>query len=129
MTVPKRQLVLNAFLVPAGHHVAAWRHPLAQAAGGVDFSHYKRLAQTAEAALFDSLFVADFAISVERKDIGAVARTATAAFLEPMTLLAGLAVVTERIGLIGTVTTTYNDPYNLARKFASLDLISGGRAG
>ncbi len=89
----QRQMVLNAFLMPAGHQVAAWRHPEAAAAGGADFNHYKRLAQAAEAALFDSIFVADFAMSVGEKEIALASRTASSAFLEPMTLLSGLAAV------------------------------------
>jgi len=124
-----RQLVLNAFLVPSGHHVAAWRHPDAEAAGGVDFAHYRQLAQIAEEALFDSIFVADFSASFDQQSAKVMARTGGSAGLEPLTLLSALAAVTKRIGLIATVTTTFNEPYNLARKFASLDLISQGRAG
>jgi FMN-dependent oxidoreductase (nitrilotriacetate monooxygenase family) len=129
MVNSNRQLVLNAFLVPAGHHIAAWRHSDAEAAGGVDFEHYRQLAQIAEDALFDSIFIADFSASYDPKDAPVIARTGTSASLEPITLLSALAAVTKRIGLIATVSTTFNEPYNLARKFASLDLLSRGRAG
>jgi FMN-dependent oxidoreductase (nitrilotriacetate monooxygenase family) len=129
MVNTNRHLVLNAFLVPGGHHIAAWRHPDSEAAGGIDFEHYRQLAQIAEDALFDSLFVADFSASFEKKDARLVARTGVSATLEPITLLSALAAVTKRIGLIATVSTSFNEPFNLARKFASLDLISHGRAG
>lgn len=112
-----RQLKLGAFLLHNGHHVAAWRHP--QADSGRDpFALYKKLVQTAERACFDTVFFAD-----------SVALTSGVGGLEPLTLLSALAAVTEHIGLIGTATTTYNEPYHVARKFASLDRISGGRAG
>lgn len=129
MVNSQRHIVLNAFLVPTGHHVAAWRHPAAEAAGGLDFAHYQQLARIAEDALFDSIFVADFSTSFEQKDAALAARTSSSAFLEPITLLSGLAAVTRRIGLIGTVSSTFNEPFNLARKFASLDVMSHGRMG
>jgi FMN-dependent oxidoreductase (nitrilotriacetate monooxygenase family) len=113
----QRQLRLGAFLLRNGHHVAAWRHPQADLESS-PFALYKRLAQTAERACFDAVFFAD-----------SLALTGNGAALEPLTLLSALAAVTERIGLIGTATTTYNEPYHVARKFASLDSISGGRAG
>ncbi len=113
----QRQLHLNAFLLRNGHHVAAWRHPQADLESA-PFALYRQLALTAERACFDAVFFAD-----------SLALTGSGAALEPLTLLAGLAAVTERIGLIGTVTTTYNEPYHVARKFASLDSISAGRAG
>jgi FMN-dependent oxidoreductase (nitrilotriacetate monooxygenase family) len=113
----QRQLRLGAFLLRNGHHVAAWRHPQADLESS-PFALYKRLAQTAERACFDAVFFAD-----------SLALTGNGAALEPLTLLSALAAVTERIGLIGTATTTYNEPYHVARKVASLDSISGGRAG
>jgi len=131
----KRQLSLNAFLMSTGHHVAAWRHPDVPAGAELDFGEYLKVARIAEAAKFDAVFVAD-GIAVGKGSNAAasgnfdtVAKTARASHLEPFTLLSALAAVTERIGLIGTVSTTYNEPYHLARKFASLDWISGGRAG
>lgn len=112
-----RQLKLNAFLLRHGHHVAGWRHPQSDLTSA-PFSVYKKLAQSAERACFDAVFFAD-SLSV----------TGGAAGLEPLTLLSALAASTDKIGLIGTATTTYNEPYHVARKFASLDSISGGRAG
>ena len=121
-----RQLKLGAFLMATGHHVAAWRHPDVPANAGLDFAHYKRLAQIAEAAKFDALFVAD-SVAAPTQDIAS--RMARSDHFEPLTLLSALSAVTERIGLIATATTSYNEPYHVARKFASLDHLSGGRAG
>lgn len=124
------KLRLGAFIPAAGHHVAAWRHPGVPADPGHDFRHYVRVVQAAERAKFDAVFLADNSAVIgggDRKDV--LSRTAAAGFFEPVTLLSALAAVTERIGLIATVTTTYNEPYNVARKFVSLDHISGGRSG
>ncbi|WP_371556470.1 LLM class flavin-dependent oxidoreductase [Streptomyces longwoodensis] len=118
-----RQLHLNAFLMNTGHHEASWRLPESDPSAHVDLAHYVRLARTAERGTFDSLFLADgpqLWSSVAQRPAGA---------LEPLTLLTALATATEHIGLIATASTSYNSPYNLARKFASLDIISGGRAG
>ena len=121
-----RQLSLGAFLMATGHHVAAWRHPDVPADAGLDFKHYKRLAQIAEAAKFDTLFIAD-SIAAATGDIAS--QMARSDYFEPLTLLSALSAVTEHIGLIATATTTYNEPYHVARKFASLDHLSSGRAG
>ncbi len=123
-------LHLGAFLYPGGHHVAAWRHPDAKADAGIDPGHYRRLAQVAEAAKFDLIFLAD-GVSIRGDDIDALSRTATryVGQFEPLTLLSHLSAVTERIGLVATASTTYNEPFHVARKFASLDHLSGGRAG
>lgn len=121
-----RTLSLGAFLMATGHHVAAWRHPDVPADGGLDFRLYKRLAQIAEAAKFDAVFVAD-SVAAPTADIAS--RMARSDHFEPLTLLSALAAVTERIGLVATVTTSYNEPYHVARKFASLDHLSGGRSG
>ncbi|MEU9341474.1 LLM class flavin-dependent oxidoreductase [Streptomyces sp. NPDC048278] len=118
-----RQLHLNAFLMNTGHHEASWRLPESDPYAHVDLAHYVGLARTAERGTFDSLFLADGPHlwgSVGQRPAGA---------LEPLTLLTALATATEHIGLIATASTSYNSPYNLARKFASLDIISGGRAG
>lgn len=128
MTKPLRQIKLGAFLMQTGHHIAAWRHPEAQADAGTNFKHYADLARRAEAAKFDAIFFAD-SVGVRSTDLPFLARTARADQLEPLTLLPALAAITERIGLIATASTTFNEPYNIARKFATLDLISGGRAG
>ena len=130
MTQQTRKMALGAFLYPTGHHAAAWRHPDAQADAGINFKHYAAVAQAAEAAKFDLLFLADSA-GARGKDWSALARFSThyVAQFEPTTLLGALAAVTERIGLVATASTTYIEPYHLARKFASIDHISGGRAG
>jgi len=124
-----RQLALAAFFHPTGHHVASWLHPEAQIDAGTNFRHYVQLAQTAERAKFDFIFLAD-AAAVRHGNPKALRRWPQyMAYFEPITLLSSLAAVTERIGLISTATTSYNEPYNIARKFASLDHISSGRAG
>src|SRR5260370_42421676 len=130
MTKRTGQLRLGAFLYPAGHHIAAWRHPDAQADAGVNFRHYVRLAQAAEAAKFDLVFLAD-GVGTRGDNLDFLSRTAHSyiAQFEPITLLSALAAVTERIGLVGTASTSFNEPYHIARKFASLDPISRGPAG
>ncbi len=130
MTTRPGHLHLGAFLYPTGHHIAAWRHPGSQADAGVDFRHYVRLAQAAEAAKFDLVFLAD-GVGTRGDDVEFLSRTAHSyiAQFEPLTLLSALAAVTERIGLVGTASTSFNEPFHIARKFASLDHISGGRAG
>ncbi|WP_343720046.1 LLM class flavin-dependent oxidoreductase, partial [Achromobacter dolens] len=128
MTRPSRQIKLGAFLMQTGHHIAAWRHPEAQADAPVNFRHYVELARRAEAAKFDAIFLAD-SVGVRNTDLPSLSRTARSDHFEPLTLLSALAAVTEKIGLIATVSTTYNEPYHVARKFASLDHISGGRSG
>jgi FMN-dependent oxidoreductase (nitrilotriacetate monooxygenase family) len=125
MGTPNRagRLHLNAFLMGVGHHEAAWRLPEADPFSHVDVAHYQNLARIAERGKLDSLFLADSPQlwgDIGRRPAGA---------LEPTVLLTALAGVTEHIGLIATASSTYNEPYNLARRFASLDHISGGRAG
>lgn len=121
---------LGAFLYPGGHHVAAWRHPSSQADAGINAAHYRQIARTAEAAKFDLIFLAD-GVSIRGDDLDALSRTAIryVGQFEPLTLLSHLSAVTERIGLVATASTTYNEPFHIARKFASLDHLSGGRAG
>ena len=118
-----RQIHLNLFIHGRGHHEAAWRHPGSSPLPLTDFRYYQELALKAEAGLFDSIFLADTLALPE--DVANAPR----AWLEPVTTLAALAAVTQRIGLIGTCSTTYTEPYNLARQFASLDHISNGRIG
>ncbi|WP_090985026.1 LLM class flavin-dependent oxidoreductase [Paenibacillus sp. CF384] len=119
----KKQMNLNVFIMNAGHHEAAWRHPGTEPQNITDIAYFQRIARIAEQAKFDSLFLADgLAVSNNIKHGAFVG-------LEPFTLLSALAAVTEQIGLIGTVSTTYNEPFHVARKFASLDHISKGRAG
>jgi FMN-dependent oxidoreductase (nitrilotriacetate monooxygenase family) len=118
-----RQLHLNLFINSRGHHEASWRHPNSTPRVMTDIRYYQELAQKAEAGLFDSIFLADQLALAD--DIASAART----WLEPITALGALAVSTSHIGLIATASTTYTEPFNLARQFASLDHISGGRIG
>ncbi|AGT08457.1 LLM class flavin-dependent oxidoreductase [Paracoccus aminophilus] len=124
----RSEMSLGLFLLGAGHHIAAWRLPEAPPNAAVSFPHYQAIAAEAEAAKFDAIFFADSA-SVRDFGISPIDRDERSIRLEPLTLLSALAVSTDRIGLIATASTTYNEPYNLARRFASLDLLSGGRAG
>lgn len=125
-----RQMKLGLSMRYVGYHAAAWRHPAADPAAASTFAHFVRVAQTAERALFDMVFLAD-GIGIRAKDEppGALSRSAQTAELEPLTLLSALSAVTTRIGLVATASTTYNEPFHIARKWASLDRISGGRAG
>ncbi|GAB3976083.1 LLM class flavin-dependent oxidoreductase [Plantactinospora veratri] len=116
-------LHLNAFLMGVGHHEAAWRLPESDPFAHTDVRHFQELARIAERGKLDSVFLADSPVlwnNVGRRPSGA---------LEPTVLLTALAGVTEQIGLIATASTTYNEPFNLARRFASVDHVSGGRAG
>jgi FMN-dependent oxidoreductase (nitrilotriacetate monooxygenase family) len=118
-----RQLHLNLFIHGRGHHEAAWRHPSASPLALTDIRYYTDLATKAEAGLFDSVFLADTLAVGE--DVARAPRT----WLEPITVLAALAGATRRIGLIATCSTTYTEPFNLARQFGSLDHITSGRVG
>ncbi|GHF69849.1 FMN-dependent oxidoreductase (nitrilotriacetate monooxygenase family) [Amycolatopsis bartoniae] len=128
MTVTaRRELVLGAYLsYGTGHHAAAWRHPEAVADGAQNIGHYVNLARTAERGLFDFMFLSDTPSVFNDDQDGYGGRVVV---FEPMTLLSALAMTTTHLGLIATSSTTYKEPYNVAREFASLDLISGGRAG
>jgi len=128
MTVKSIKLGLSMRYL--GYHAAAWRHPGADPGAASKFTHFRHVAQAAEAAKFDMVFLAD-GIGIRAKDEppGSLCRSAQNAELEPLTLLSALAATTERIGLVATASTTYNEPFHIARKFASLDQISGGRAG
>ena len=119
----QRHMHLNLFIHSRGHHEASWRHPAASPLSVFDISYYQDLARRAEAGLFDSIFLADQLALGD--DIAHGPRTG----LEPLTVLSALAVSTQTIGLIATASTTYTEPFNLARQFASLDHISGGRIG
>src|SRR4051812_45809239 len=118
-----RTMHLNAFLMSVGHHEASWRLPESDPYAGWSVAHYQNLARIAERGKLDSVFLADS--PVQQGDPG---RRPTGK-LEPTLLLTALAGVTRHIGLIATASTSYNEPYNLARRFASLDHVSGGRAG
>ena len=126
---PNEMMKLGAFFHPTGNHVAAWLHPESQIDAGTNFKHYARLAQTAERGKFDLMFLAD-ALAVRDGKLAALSRWPQyMVYFDPVTLLSAIAAVTEHIGLVATATTSYNEPYNIARKFASLDHISNGRAG
>jgi alkanesulfonate monooxygenase len=128
MTMANRQLRLGAFMRPVTIHTAAWRYPGAWSDANFNFQHIKYLAQTLERGKFDAFFMADH-LAVLNMPSNALQRSATVTSFEPMTLLPALAAVTEHLGLIATGSTTYDAPYHVARRFASLDHISGGRAG
>ncbi|WP_432239650.1 LLM class flavin-dependent oxidoreductase [Herbaspirillum robiniae] len=118
-----RQLHLNVNILHSGFIPSAWRLPEADPLAFTDVGHYVKVAQLAEAAKLDAVFLADNASIIEQIDF----RPITA--LEPTVLLAAVAAATTRIGIIGTASTSYNEPYNIARRFATLDHVSGGRAG
>ncbi|KPI17187.1 FMN-dependent oxidoreductase, nitrilotriacetate monooxygenase family [Actinobacteria bacterium OK074] len=122
-----RHLVLGAYLsYGTGHHAASWRHPGAVADGAQNIGHYVDLARTAERGLFDFMFLSDTPSVFNDDHEGYGSRVVV---FEPMTLLAALAMRTTHLGLVATASTTYKEPYNVAREFASLDLLSGGRTG
>ncbi|WP_435591418.1 LLM class flavin-dependent oxidoreductase [Nocardia sp. bgisy118] len=123
MSEPRKTFHLNAFLMGVGHHEAAWRHPRTDARRVLDVAHFQELGRIAERGKLDSVFFADGLA------VGPQIKRNTLAVFEPVTLLSAIATATERIGLIATASTTYNEPFNLARVFASLDHLSGGRAG
>jgi FMN-dependent oxidoreductase (nitrilotriacetate monooxygenase family) len=118
-----RAMHLNLFIQSRGHHEASWRHPRASKLPLTDIGYTVELAQKAEIGLFDSIFLAD--VLGLWNDV----RATPFNWLEPITTLAAVAMVTRSIGLISTASTTYTEPYNLARQFSSLDHISRGRAG
>jgi alkanesulfonate monooxygenase len=120
---------VGVFFKNTGHHIAAWRHPKTQMDAGINIQHYADCAQTCERAGFDFIFFADSA-AVREAPLEVLSRSSQyTAYFEPLTLLSALAMVTRYIGLVATATTSYNEPYHVARKFASLDHISHGRAG
>lgn len=123
MKEPKKQLHLNLFILSTGHHEASWRHPEAQPELATSLGYYQQLAKTAERGKMDSIFLA------EKYRLTPLIKYRVIPQLEAFTLLSAIAAVTERIGLTATASTTYNEPYHIARKFASLDHISGGRTG
>lgn len=123
----RRRMKLGLSFYPSGYHIAGWRYPTAHVDGGINLGHHVEMIQAAERACFDFFFLADVN-ALWDEDIEAVSATTWSAKFEPLTILSALAMVTSRIGLVATASTTYNDPFSLARRFASLDHISGGRA-
>src|ERR1700758_1434949 len=124
----QRQLKLGAFMRPISIHTGAWRYPGAWPDANFNFGHIKRLAQKLEAGKFDAFFMADH-LAVLNMPVNALKRSHTVTSFEPFTLLSALSAVTDHIGLIATGSTTFDEPYHVARRFASLDHISNGRAG
>lgn len=122
------RLRLGAFLSGSGAHAGSWRHPRADADASINFERYRHYAQTLERGRFDALFLNDN-VAVGELDPRVLRSSAYSLRWDPLTLLPALAVTTRHIGLIATANTSYNEPYNIARKFASLDHLSGGRAG
>ncbi|MBB3312555.1 alkanesulfonate monooxygenase [Rhizobium sp. BK196] len=122
-----RQLRLGAFMRPVSLHTGAWRYPGSYPDANFNFAHIKSFAQKLEAAKFDAFFMADH-LAVLNMPVEALKRSHTVTSFEPFTLLSALAAVTERIGLAATASTTFDEPYHVARRFASLDHISNGRA-
>ena len=135
MSVSQRrpQLHFGAFLFTPGNHGAGWRHPEAVPSTDMDFAWYVRMARTAERGKLDTIFFQDTAAIAGSGGLDGTSPYRPSAGrqvqLEPVSLIAALAAVTTHIGLVSTATTTYNEPYNLARRFATIDHISGGRAG
>jgi len=122
-----RQMHLGLFIYPAGHHIAGWRHPAVDAASIAGIDYYRRAAQTAERGKFDLFFVGDM-LAAREKD-GRVVREGGLNNIDSISITSALSAVTECLGLVATLSTTYNEPYYIAERFASLDHISNGRAG
>ncbi|HXS39521.1 MAG TPA: LLM class flavin-dependent oxidoreductase [Stellaceae bacterium] len=127
MSEPRR-MRLAAFMRPVSLHTASWRYPGAWPDANFNFAHIVRLAQTLERGKIDAFFMADH-LAVLNQPMDALVRGHTTTSFEPMTLLGALAMVTKNLGLVATGSTTYDEPYHVARRFASLDHISGGRSG
>src|ERR1700742_1512908 len=123
-----KQLHLGAIMRPVSIHTAWWRYPGAYPDANFNLKHLVRFIRNLEQARFDAFFMADH-LAVLNMPVQALRRSATVTSFEPLTLLSALAMVTERIGLIATASTTFDEPYHIARRFASLDHISNGRAG
>src|SRR5262245_6046830 len=123
-----QQLRLGAFMRPVSIHAGAWRYPGALADANFNFAHLRRFAETLERGRFDAFFMADH-LAVLNMPLEALQRSHTVTSFEPCTLLSALAGATKHIGLIATGSTTFDAPYHIARRFASLDHLSGGRAG
>lgn len=123
-----RQMHLAAFMRPASIHTGAWRYPGAWPDANFNLPHLRQMIRRLEAACFDAFFMADH-LAVLNMPVEALKRSHTVTSFEPFTLLSALSQATERIGLIATGSTTFDFPFHIARRFASLDHISSGRAG
>ena len=124
----QRKLRLGAFMRPTTIHTGGWRYPGAYADANFNFERIKNFAQRLEGACFDGFFMADH-LAVLNMPVEALRRSTTPTSFEPFTLLSALSIATNHLGLMATGSTTYDEPYHIARRFASLDHISGGRAG
>ncbi|MFC3215322.1 NtaA/DmoA family FMN-dependent monooxygenase [Novosphingobium panipatense] len=124
----QRQLHLGAFMRPVSIHTGAWRYPGAIPDANFNFAAIRQFARKLEAGKFDAFFMADH-LGVLNMPVEALRRSHTVTSFEPFTLLSALAGATERIGLVATASTTFDEPFHVARRFASLDHLSGGRAG
>ena len=124
----QRQLKLGAFMRPVSIHTGAWRYPGAHRDANFNFEHLKRYAQTLERARFDAFFMADH-LALLNMPVDALKRSHTATSFEPFTLLSALSQATQHLGLVATASTTFDEPFHVARRFASLDHLSQGRAG
>ncbi len=120
---------LGLFVQGGGHHVAAWRHPSTPPGASQDFAHYAEIARLAERGRFDMIFLADTVGTFGPDDLEVWKRGHSASRLEPVTLLSALSSITTNIGFVATFSTSFIEPFHVARLFASLDKISGGRAG
>jgi FMN-dependent oxidoreductase (nitrilotriacetate monooxygenase family) len=130
MTIKDAKMKLGLSMRYLGYHMAAWRHPDVPADGAIRFDYFLDSAKKAEAAKLDMIFFADgIGIRADDKPKGSLSHDSKNAELEPLTLLAAIGARTSRIGLVATASTTYNEPFHIARKYASIDHISGGRAG
>ncbi|MBW8883103.1 MAG: NtaA/DmoA family FMN-dependent monooxygenase [Asticcacaulis sp.] len=128
MAQARSHVGLNVFFRAFGHHPGAWRHPDSPSSGQPDLNYWVKLAKLAEAAKFDAVFVADF-VGQAGGQLDELAFQPLGYQFEPLTLMTAVAGATDKIGLIATLSANFNEPYNVARRFASLDHISGGRAG
>lgn len=128
MTSAGRTMKLGAFIQDVGHHIAAWRHPEVDPRGASRFEHYRELAAIAERGKFDAFFLGD-QMTFQYEEDERLGRTARVLHMEPLALLSALSMTTARIGLVATASTSYNEPFHIARKFATLDHLSRGRIG
>jgi FMN-dependent oxidoreductase (nitrilotriacetate monooxygenase family) len=128
MSRRNEQMKLGVFFYETGNHIAAWRHPKGHADAALNFAHYCDIARTAERGKLDLIFIQD-ELASKSTDLVGLSHTSRSLLYDPLTLLPALAAVTKHIGLVATATTTYNEPFHIARKFATLDHISAGRSG
>jgi N-acetyl-S-(2-succino)cysteine monooxygenase len=127
MTAMRKKLHLGLFSYPGGHHVAAWRHPSVNPREILGFDFYARAARTAERGFFDLFFVGDMLAARERD--GRIVAGGALNNIDSISINAAVSAATRYIGLVATLSTTYNEPVPIAERFATLDHISGGRSG